>query len=239
MNITKNHPYTTPIPIIVNIFLNHQIFQMEIEIASSFLPLPREANFRNAIKMMMNTNHSMTILKNEIFVKLNRRVVLILPMIKSDFRDARKITVENGEITDGNLNQIDKFIKEAEMINLTKFGKQVIRAAFDNIAVCNECRENPQSVEKAIHGWFEKYLNMLDRGIAKGIETAMKNKHKNKCEMKKSLYNFTNNSVTRTLLDQIENGIKSVPNVKKSGISVVKGVLGEILQNLKKFRRRQ
>ena len=57
--------------------------------------------------------------------------------------------------------------------------------------------------------------------------------------MKKSLYNFTNNSVSQTLLDQIENGIKSVPNMKKSGRRVVKGVLGEILQNLKMFRRRQ
>ena len=41
------------------------------------------------------------------------------------------------------------------------------------------------------------------------------------------------------MLHQIENGIKSVPNVKKDGISVVKSVLGEILLNLKMFRRRQ
>ena len=68
---------------------------MEIEIASNFLPLPKEANFRKAIKMMMKTNHIMTKLKNEIFVKLKRRFVLIIPMIISDFKDARKISVKN------------------------------------------------------------------------------------------------------------------------------------------------
>ena len=212
---------------------------MDINIDCTSLPLPKEVNFRNEIKMLLKTNKSLTMLKTEIFVKISRRVVLILPLIKSDFKDARQITVKNGEISDDNICQIDKFVEEADKINLANFGKQVIKNAFEMTTVCNECRESPQIVKQTILGWFEKYLELLDDCIAKGIETAMKIKHKTKCEIKKSLYNFTDDSVSKTLLDQIENGIKSVPNVKKDGISVVKGVLGEILNNLKMFRRRQ
>ena len=135
---------------------------MDIEIDSNFLPLPKEANFRSAVKIMMKTNQSMAKIKTEIFIKLNRRVMLILPLIRSDFRDARKITVKNSEITDENLCQIVEFVNEAEKMNLAKFGKQVITAAFEMEAVRNECREAPQIVEKALDEWFEKYLCLLE-----------------------------------------------------------------------------
>ena len=51
------------------------------------------------------------------------------------------------------------------------------------------------------------------------------------------MYNFTDKTVAKNLLDQIENGIKNVPLIKKDGISVVKNALGEILHNLKMYRR--
>ena len=122
-------------------------------------------------------------------------------------------------------------------MNITRFGTQVIGVAFKKKIVRNECREPSQKVEHVVKEWFGNYLVVLDGGIDKAVEAAMKIKHLAKCNIQKSLYNFTDKDVSQNLLEQIENGIKNVPTIKKDGISVIKNSLGEILHNLKMFRK--
>ena len=108
----------------------------------------------------------------------------------------------------------------------------IIQEAFKKENIKNECRESPKVVEEAIMSWFNKYLLQLDKGIDQIVKEAMKTKHNKKCNIQKSLYNFTDITVANSLLNQIENGIKNVPTIKKDGISVVKNALKEILNNL-------
>ena len=67
----------------------------------------------------------------------------------------------------------------------------------------------------------------------------MKERHKVKCNITKSLYNFTDLEVDPKLLEQIENGVMNVPIIKKDGVSVVEHSLREILSNLEVYRRYQ
>ena len=66
---------------------------MELNLDTSVLPLPKEANFNATIGMLLRTNKSIHVLKTEIFVKVKNRVKIILPLIKSDFRLERKVSI--------------------------------------------------------------------------------------------------------------------------------------------------
>ena len=211
---------------------------MELDLKTSRLPLPKDVNFDTAASLLLKSNKSILVLKKEILIKLKHRAKnVILPLIKSDFKLTRKVSIKDGEISDQDNGEIDKFLEDAQKMNLAGYGMNIIQEAFKKENIKNECRESPKVVEEAIMSWFNKYLLQLDKGIDQIVKEAMKTKHNEKCNIQKSLYNFTDITVANSLLNQIENGIKNVPTIKKDGISVVKNALKEILNNLKMFRR--
>ena len=104
---------------------------MELEIEINNLPLPKEFNFKTAVGMLLKSNSSIAVLKTEIFMKLKNRVKNdIFPLIKTDFKLERKVSVNNGNISQEDLSKIDQFIEDVEKMNLTLFGTQVIAEAF-------------------------------------------------------------------------------------------------------------
>ena len=147
------------------------------------------------------------------------------------------MSIHNGEINNEDVNQIEKFLLDIEKVNIAKHGKNIIENGFKKETIVNECKVSSKVVEVAVKQWFEKYLKMLDEKLSLAVETSMKEKHQAKCQIPKALYNFTNNTVSEDLLEQIEHGIKNVPTIKKDGVKVVKNSLLEILHNLKMFRR--
>ena len=196
---------------------------MELDLNTSRLPLPKDVNFDTATSLLLKSNKSILVLKKEILIKLkNRAKNVILPLIKSDFMLARKVSIKDGEISDQDNGVIDKFLEDAQKMNLAGYGRNIIQEAFKKETIKNECKEPPKVVEEAIMSWFNKYLLQLDKGIDQIVKEAMKTKHNEKCKIQKSLYNFTDKTVANSLLKQIENGIKNVPTMKKDGISVVK-----------------
>ena len=159
---------------------------MELEIDVSNLPLPKEINFNTAVGMLLKSNSSITVLKKEIFTKLRNRVKNeIFPLIETDFKLERKVSVNKGNVNQEDLSTIDQFIEDVEKMNLTLFGTQVIAEAFKKEIVRNECREPAQKVKHVIMEWFENYLVVLDGGIDKAVEAAMKIKHLAKCNIQK------------------------------------------------------
>jgi hypothetical protein len=159
--------------------------------------------------------------------------------IKTDFRQERKISIKNGLIDPENYKTIDEFLRDVKVADVGSYGKQVIADAFKMKHVLKECHEPFDKVMKAIQEWFKNYLKVLDGKIDGAVEVAMKERHKVKCNITKSLYNFTDLEVDPKLLEQIENGVKNVPTIKKDGISVIEHSLREILSNLEVYMRYQ
>ena len=161
---------------------------MDLDINIRCLPLPKEAHFLISTNLLLKTEKSKAILKIEILQKIKSRVILALPLLKSDFESGREISIHNGEITSEDLNKIDKFLEDIEKVNIEKYGMNVIESAFKKEIVINECKESSKVVEIAVKDWFKKYLNLLDESVSLAVETAMKQKHKVKCKIPKALY---------------------------------------------------
>ena len=99
---------------------------MEFEIDTTSIALPKEAQFTNTIGMVLKTNGSLSVLKSEIFVKLKDRMKEILPLIKMDFSQERKISIKNGVIDHENDKTIDEFLRDVKVADVGSYGKQVI-----------------------------------------------------------------------------------------------------------------
>ena len=135
---------------------------MDLDINIRCLPLPKEAIFLKSTNLLLKTKKSEAILKIEILQKIKSRVILALPLIKSDFKSGREISIKNGEITSEDRDKIDKFLEDIEKVNIEKYGMNVIESAFKKENVTNECKESSKMVETAVKDWFKKYLNLLD-----------------------------------------------------------------------------
>ena len=120
---------------------------MDLDINIRCLPLPKEAIFLKSTNLLLKTKKSEAILKIEILQKIKRRVILALPLIKSDFKSGREISIKNGEITSEDRDKIDKFLEDIERVNIQKYGLNVIESAFKNEIVINECKESSKVVE--------------------------------------------------------------------------------------------
>ena len=148
---------------------------MELDLNTSRLPLPKDVNFDTATSLLLKSNKSILVLKKEILIKLkNRAKNVILPLIKSDFMLARKVSIKDGEISDQDNGVIDKFLEDAQKMNLAGYGRNIIQEAFKKETIKNECKEPPKVVEEAIMSWFNKYLLQLDKGIDQIVKEAMK-----------------------------------------------------------------
>ena len=135
---------------------------MDLDINIRCLPLPKEAIFLKSTNLLLKTKKSEAILKIEILQKIKSRVILALPLIKSDFKSGREISIKNGEITSEDRAKIDKFLEDIEKVNIEKYGMNVIESVFKKENVTNECKEYSKMVETAVKDWFKKYLNLLD-----------------------------------------------------------------------------
>ena len=79
--------------------------------------------------MLLKTNGSLSVLKSEIFVKIKDRMEEILPLIKTDFSQERKISIKNGVIDHENDKTIDEFLRD-----VGSYGNQVIE-------ITNKCQD--------------------------------------------------------------------------------------------------
>ena len=111
---------------------------MELEIDVSNLPLPKEINFNTAVGMLLKSNSSITVLKKEIFTKLRNRVKNeVFPLIETDFKLEREVSVNKGNVNQEDLSTIDHFIEDVEKIYLTFFGTQVIAETVGDLWLVN------------------------------------------------------------------------------------------------------
>ena len=143
---------------------------MEFEIDTRSIALPKEALFTNTICMLLKTNGSLSVLKSEIFVKIKNRIKEILPLIKVDFSQVRKISIKNGVIDAENDRTIDEFLHDVKVADVEGYGEQVIEDAFKMTHVLNECQEPFNKVLKAVQEWFKNYLKVLYRKIDVALE---------------------------------------------------------------------
>ena len=220
-------------------FISDYIIKMALEINTFYLCMPKMKHFCSTISSMMKSNYGTMVMQHEVFDKIKTRVSEIVPLLEMDFKMERKLEIKNGVITSLDNEKIDKFLTDAQKMNLLKYGKQVIEDAFKNPDVLKHCREPLAIIKNEVLSWFEKYLEVLDGTIDVAVIKAMNMKHEEKCKIPKALYNFTEIEVESTLLLQIENGVKCVPTLRKDGFSAVKNALKEILLYLKKYRRFQ
>ena len=102
----------------------------------------------------------------------------------------RKLSIKNGIITEGDVQEIDNFLQDVKKMDVINFVKQVVNMAFMKNSVKDECLGTQDDVKKGIIQWFDKYLNVLDRKIYEAVEVAMQMKHVEKCKIEKSLYNL-------------------------------------------------
>ena len=111
---------------------------MDLDINIGCLPLPKEAIFLKSTNLLLKTKKSEAILKIEILQKIKSRVIFALPLIKSNFKSGREISIKNGEITSEDRDKIDKFLEDIEKVNIEKYGMNVIESAFKKENVTNE-----------------------------------------------------------------------------------------------------
>ena len=135
---------------------------MELEINTSQLNLPKEVHFKDVISMSLETTQSISVLKREIFNKIKDQVVMIIPLVKKDFKLERKLSIKNGVITEEDEQVIDEFLEDVAKMDLHKFGIETISKAFEKPCVRYECKDPIEEVKKDIITWFETYLATLD-----------------------------------------------------------------------------
>ena len=211
---------------------------MDFQLNILDLPLPKELQFQTAIGMLLKTNDSMHLMKTEIFQKIRTRIKdIILPIIFEDFQSTTKVSVKNGTISQNDLDQINLFLEKVQKMNILKFFNDVLEEAFYKEDTRNVCEASIDKVKDSIRNWFHNYLKIFDGKLKQALEKAMKIRHSSKCSIKKSLYNFTDKIVSEKILNQIENGIKTVPVISRDGTWAVKQAMKETLENLINFRR--
>ena len=69
-------------------------------------------------------------LYKEIFYKIKDEVVMIIPLVKKDFKLERKLSIKNGVITKEDEQVIDVFLEDVAKMDLHNFGIQTIFKAF-------------------------------------------------------------------------------------------------------------
>jgi hypothetical protein len=70
----------------------------------------------------------------------------------------RKVTIENGIVSQDVIGKIDNFLKDVEKMNLTTNVIQIIKEALEKDAVKNECKDPTEFVGNCIKKWFKEYL---------------------------------------------------------------------------------